>query len=129
MKVLTHRMTSTEQVSRFIRSSFRSVWSLEVLLLLKRERRPWTDEDIITALRASDLIVSQSLEGLSTAGLVVTDQEGLSEYRPSNEAAGQLVDESEKLYAQSPDAVRRLILGSSTSGLAAFADAFRLRKD
>ena len=122
-------MTSKEQASRFIRSSFRSVWSLEVLLLLKRERRPWTSEEIITALRASDLIVSQSLEGLSTAGLVVTDQEGLSEYRPSNEAAEQLVDESEKLYAQSPDSVRRLILGSSTSGLAAFADAFRLRKD
>ena len=122
-------MTSTEQVSRFIRSSFRSVWSLEVLLLLKRERRPWTDEEIITALRASDLIVSQSLEALSAAGLVVTDQDGLSEYRPANDAAALLVDESEKLYAQSPDAVRRLILGSSTSGLAAFADAFRLRKD
>ena len=122
-------MTSREQVSRFIRSSFRSVWSLEVLLLLKREPRQWTDEEIITALRASDLIVSQSLAGLSAAGLVVTDQEGRSEYRPSNNAAALLVDEAEKLYAQSPDAVRRLILGSSTGGLAAFADAFRLRKD
>ena len=122
-------MTSREQVSRFIRSSFRSVWSLEVLLLLKRQPRAWTDEEIITALRASDLIVSQSLSALGAVGLVVTDNDGRSQYRPSNDDAGLLVDEAEKLYAQSPDAVRRLILGSSTSGLAAFAEAFRLRKD
>ena len=121
-------MTSREQVSRFIRTSFRSVWSLEVLLLLKRDRRGWTDEEIVASLRASDLIVAQSVSGLSDAGLVVTDASGRAEYRPTNEDAAQLVEETERLYAQSPDAVRRLILGSS-SGLAAFADAFRLRKD
>ena len=122
-------MTSREQVSRFIRSSFRSVWSLEVLLLLKREGRPWTDGEIVAALRASDLIVSQSVSALGDAGLVVTDAAGRSEYRPSNEDSARLVDEAERLYAQSPDAVRRLILNASSSGLAAFADAFRLRKD
>jgi hypothetical protein len=122
-------MTSKEQVESFIRSSFRSVWSLEVLLLMKRERRRWTSEEIVAALRASDLIVAQSLSALSDAGLAVTDEAGGAEYRPSNEAAAALGDEAERLYAQSPDAVRRLILGSSPSGLAAFADAFRLRKD
>jgi hypothetical protein len=122
-------MTSREQVSRFIRSSFRSVWSLEVLLLLKRSPRPWTDTEIVTALRASDLIVSQSVAALGGAGLVVTDAAGRTEYRPASEDAARLVEEAERLYAGSPDAVRRLILGASSSGLAAFADAFRLRKD
>jgi DNA-binding transcriptional ArsR family regulator len=122
-------MTSREQVSRFIRSSFRSVWSLELLLLLKRERRAWADEEIVAALRASDLIVSHSLAALSDAGLVTIDAAGRSEYRPAGAEAAAMVDEAERLYGQSPDAVRRLILGSSTSGLEAFADAFRLRKD
>jgi hypothetical protein len=122
-------MIPREQVSRFIRSSFRSVWSLEVLLLLKREPRPWTGEDILSSLRASDLIVSQSVSALTGAVIVVTDAAGRAEYRPANEEAALLVEEAERLYAQSPDAVRRLILGSSSGGLAAFADAFRLRKD
>ena len=122
-------MTSKEQVSSFIQSSFRSVWSLEVLLLLKRDPRLWRGEDIVASLRASELIISQSLESLESAGLAVTDREGRTVYRPHNEAAAQLVEESERLYAQSPDAVRRLIIGSYASGLAAFADAFRLRKD
>jgi DNA-binding transcriptional regulator PaaX len=122
-------MPSREQVSRFIQSSFRSVWSLEVLLLLKRERRSWTSEEIVAALRASELIISQSVAALGAAGLVVTDREGRTEYRPTDAAAAQLVEEAERLYGLSPDAVRRLIIGSYASGLAAFADAFRLRKD
>lgn len=122
-------MTSREQVSRFIRSSFRSVWSLEVLLLLKRQPRPWTPAEIVEALRASDLIVTQSIASLTDAGLVVADSAGCVEYRPSNADAARLVEEAERLYGGSPDAVRRLILNASSSGLAAFADAFRLRKD
>jgi hypothetical protein len=122
-------MTAREQVSTFIRSSFRSVWSLEVLLLLKRDPRGWTSEDIVATLRASDLIVSQSLAALVAAGLVVIDGQGRAEYRPAGDDASDMADEAEKLYAQSPDAVRRLILGSSASGLAAFANAFRVRKD
>jgi hypothetical protein len=39
------------------------------------------------------------------------------------------VDETEALYARSPDAVRRMIISASHGGLTAFADAFRIRKD
>ena len=122
-------MSAQEQVSTFIRSSFRSVWSLEVLLLLKRERRYWSQAEILKALRASELIVSQSIEALAAAGLVSLDAAGAAAYGPASEDAGLLVEEAEKLYAQSPDAVRRLIVGSTAGGLAAFADAFRLRRD
>lgn len=121
-------MASREQIARFIRSSFRSVWSLEVLLLLKRDPRPWTHGEIVSALRASELVVAQSLEALGTAGLVVEDEDGTATYRPASQDSARMVDEIERFYAQGPDAVRRLILGSS-GGLAAFADAFRLRKD
>ncbi|HZG07516.1 MAG TPA: hypothetical protein VEZ70_00890 [Allosphingosinicella sp.] len=122
-------MPSSEQLASFIRSSFRSVWSLELLLLLKREQRCWDRGEIVAALRASDLVVHQSLDSLTAAGLVTVDGEGRAAYSPASDSVGALVDRTESFYARSPDAVRRLIVSAATGGIAAFADAFRLRKD
>jgi hypothetical protein len=121
-------MASEVEVSGFIQSSFRSVWSLELLLLLRREPRLWSHQELVGALRASDLVVSQGLETLSAAGLVALDEQGNAMFAPTPGAAG-LVDGAASLYARSPDAVRRLIVDRKVSGLAAFADAFRLRKE
>ena len=123
------QMASDEDISRFIRSSFRSVWSLELLLLLKREAKPWPREAIVAALRASDLIVAQGLDALSAAGLVIVGETGHAAYRPASPSAAALVEGAESLYARSPDAVRRLIVGAFADPLTAFADAFRLRKE
>ena len=122
-------MSGKEQVSAFIKSSFRSVWSLEVLLLLKKERREWAHCEILTALRASEVIVAQSLHALAAAGLVTIDEKGSASYLPVSDEVASLVEEAAELYARKPDAVRRLIVGSSTRGIAAFADAFKLRND
>ncbi|MDQ3246701.1 MAG: hypothetical protein M3Q52_07400 [Pseudomonadota bacterium] len=121
-------MTSQEDVSRFISSSFRSVWSLELLLLLKQDSRPRSREELVTALRASDLVVSQALDSLVAAGLATTDADGDATYMPVSPEVNTLVEKAEELYASRPDAVRRMIVASTTSGVAAFADAFRLRK-
>ena len=122
-------MASEDEVSNFIRSSFRSVWSLELLLLLKGNPRIWSRAELLSSLRASDLIVSQGLEALAAAGLVVIDEAGNAAYRPASEEAARLVEGTEALYVRSPDAVRRLIVGAIANPLTAFADAFRLRKD
>lgn len=122
-------MASEDEIASFIRSSFRSVWSLELLLLLKREARPWPREEIVVALRASELIVAQGLDALTAAGLVVLDETGKATFRPASPDAAALVDGAESLYSRSPDAVRRLIVGTFANPLTAFADAFRLRKD
>ncbi|MBA3577649.1 MAG: hypothetical protein H0W39_08590 [Sphingomonas sp.] len=121
-------VTSNDDLSRFIASSFPSVWALELLLLLKRERRIWTREELISALRASELVVSQSLESLVAGGLASLSDEGVR-YLPVSDAVGRLVDRAEELYSVKPDKVRRLIVTSSGSGITAFAEAFRLRKD
>lgn len=121
-------MTSNDDLSRFIASSFPSVWTLELLLLLKRERRTWTREELISALRASELVVSQSLESLVAGGLASLSDEGVR-YLPVSDAVGGLVDRAEELYSVKPDKVRRLIVTSAGSGITAFAEAFRLRKD
>ena len=122
-------MASEDEIAAFIRSSFRSVWSLELLLLLKRDPRLWPHDEIVAALRASEIIVAQSLDFLTAAGLVSVDEAGAAAYRPASEGSAKLVEGAEALYARSPDAVRRLIVGAIPNPLTAFADAFRLRKE
>jgi hypothetical protein len=119
-----------EQIAGFIQSSFRSVWTLELLLHLARsEDRGWTAQELVDVLRASDLIVSHGLEALLAAGLIVVDEAAGARYRPASADLAALADGAARLYAQRPDAVRRLIVGAGADGLAAFADAFRLRRD
>ena len=122
-------MTSKDELPGFIRASFASVWALELLLLLRRDRRRWSHVEIVAALRGSELVVSRSVASLAAAGLVDEDEGGGVGYSPVTEREAALVDEAERLYRSRPDHVRRLIIGASAGGLAAFADAFRIRKD
>lgn len=121
-------MTSNDDLSRFIISSFPSVWTLELLLLLKREPRPWAREELIGVLRGSELVVSQALDSLVAGGLATITDEGAM-YVPTSDSVADCVDKTQELYALKPDKVRRMIVTSSASGITAFADAFRLRKD
>jgi predicted transcriptional regulator len=120
---------STETLA-FIRDSFRSVWSLELLLLLKSDRsRSWAPDELVERLRGSESVVRQSLDSLVAGGLVLIDGEGAARYAPASADLQRLTDQAERLYAKRPDAVRRLIVLATNDQLTAFADAFRLRKD
>ena len=83
----------------------------------------------MAGLRGSDLVVTQSVESLSAAGLVLVDSGGTARYGPTTPELDKLVERAEALYAKSPDAVRRMIVSAANPGITAFADAFRLRKD
>ena len=122
-------MTSSDHdLLAFITSSFRSVWALELLLLLKRDPRPWERSELVTTLRASELVVTKALDSLLAAGLASIDGSA-ARYMPVNDQVAEDVERTERLYAARPDAVRRAIVSASSGGLTAFADAFRLRKD
>lgn len=119
---------SDHELLRSIGSTFRSVWALELLLLLKNDQRAWPTSELVARLRASELVVTNALAGLTAAGLTSVDSEGAS-YQPASEDIGNFADRAQQLYASRPDAVRRAIIASSTGGASAFANAFRLRKD
>lgn len=122
-------MRRIEELATFIRSSFTSIWSLELLLHLKAE--PWaarTREQLVAELRASESVVTNSISSLYAAGLVVQEEGEAYRYSPASPDLNSLVDEIEAIYRTKPDAVRRVIV-VGTDNLAAFADAFRLRKD
>jgi hypothetical protein len=84
---------------------------------------------MVAGLRGSELVVTQSLDTLAAAGLVLADADGSARYRPASDELDRLVERTEALYASSPDAVRRTIVAAANPGITAFADAFRLRKD
>jgi hypothetical protein len=123
-------MSSREEVSRFIRATFRSVWALELLCFLHQNRsRALAHAEMVTELRGSDLVITQSIATLEAAGLVLAEAEGAARYAPASNDLDRLVEQAEALYASSPDAVRRMIVSAANPGITAFADAFRLRKD
>jgi biotin operon repressor len=112
----------------FIGASFRSVWALELLLLLKREPRLWSRDELISTLRASELVVNKAIDELVAAGFLTLEGDG-ARYTPVSDDIARHVGEVEQIYAARPDAVRRAIISTTASGATAFADAFRLRKD
>ena len=119
-------MASSDELAAFIASSFRSVWALELLLLLKHGARDHTTEELVTSLRASPSVVEKALEALIAAGLAGSEKDRFA-YMPISSQMATLVEETEQLYRSRPDRVRRLIVASSNKGLAAFSDAFRLK--
>lgn len=119
-----------ESLTRFILSAFRSIWSLELLLLVRgRPDHGWTQDELIDGLRASEQVLARSIGDLAAADLVRIEHE-LIRYAPASQALDQTVDAVARLYASRPAKVRRLIVGGGTDDqLTRFADAFRLRGD
>ncbi len=117
-----------EATLRFIAASFKSVWALELLLTLKRGGGACTRSDLVKRLHASELVVSRALDSLVAAGLISNDED-TAIYHPANRSIAASVELAEELYHLKPDAVRRAIVNAQSSGITAFADAFRLRKD
>ena len=119
---------SDEDVLRFMAASFPSVWALELLLTLKSERRVWTREELVAALRASELVVSKALDALVAAGLISIESGG-GRYLPVNQDVADCVERVEQLYRTRANKVRRAIVSAQTSSATAFADAFKLRRN
>jgi len=112
----------------FIRESVRSVWALELLLLLRRQPdRRWTSDDLVKELRASTSLVSENLAGFERAGLVACE-DGACRFAPASPVLVQLCDELDQAYRERPVAVINVI-ASSKDKLQTLADAFKLKGD
>lgn len=119
----------TEDITSFIRSSFPSVWALELMLYMREHpERKWTADELVTQLRGSPVIVDVSLQSLISGGMAAADQEGRFYYHPNSPAADRLAAAAAELYSLRPDAVRRAMLADSSEKFQALADAFRLRR-
>lgn len=114
-----------DQVFQFVAASIPSVWALETLLLLKRvapETRR-TDE-LVLALRSSELAIAQGLARLEQAGLI-GQCDGLYRYHPASPALAGLADDVERLYASRPLSLVNIIMRAKNN-LQIFADSFKI---
>ncbi|HEY9217309.1 MAG TPA: hypothetical protein VIO94_04620 [Phenylobacterium sp.] len=112
----------------FIREHIRSVWALELLLLLRRQPdRAWTQDDLVRELRASATLIASNLEALERAALIVREEDGRCRYAPAAPALARLCDELELAYRERPVALINVI-ASPADKLQSLADAFRIRK-
>lgn len=123
------QMPTEFEVESFIGSCFRSVWAIELVqLLLANPGQTFSAKDLVKLLRASDAVVRQSVDALSSVGLIVIEDDRIRLHIGS-EQTGAMLEAAGELYKRRPDRVRRLIISAASPGLSAFADAFRLRKD
>lgn len=123
-------MPDQAAIERFISSTFRSVWDLELLLELRREPdQGQSKETLVSTLRASDIVVAKGIDTLLAAGLIAIEGDGSIRYAPASRELADMVEGAVDLYRSKPDTVRRHIVRASSSGLAAFSDAFRLKGD
>jgi hypothetical protein len=119
-----------EALLAFISSNFRSVWPLELLLVLRQEAlRAWPVDKLVRELRASSTALTEGLAALRRSGLARVDQQGAYRFEASSAEAAELGRELIDLYNRKPRAVMRAITSAPNERIQTFADAFRIRKD
>jgi hypothetical protein len=126
-----------EAVRTFLRDYIDSFESLEVLLLLRRERTLCTAEELCRRLKTRAPLIDDALASLVRARLVnTTDQNALTLYTYADEHLVQdaIVGLLECAYRDEPLQIMQLMSTNAierlrTSTIRAFADAFVVRKD
>ena len=124
---MTLRMDSPfdPEVKTFVLDNVRSVWALELLLLLKRGReRVWTARELTRRFPTTVSLVDSVLEQFRLFGLVRRDAKG-ARYEPAADFLDELCGKLEVAYRERPAAVRSLI-GKQPDYVRSLAAAFRI---
>ena len=121
-------MAQEEDVLNFAASSIASIWALELLLLVRQDRRAWTSVELMRQLRGSNVVIAQGLHRLQSAGLI-TEESSHYLYKPRSPEIDALATELENLYRLKPVTVVSAIANAPQRKLQILSDAFRLKKD
>ncbi|MDE2487239.1 MAG: hypothetical protein KGO51_07565 [Alphaproteobacteria bacterium] len=120
-------MSADQDLTAFVREHVRSVWALELLLLLKRDpERCWPPADLVRELRASTGLVNDNLQRFERGGIAVRDDQGCFRFAPAAAVIGELCDRLEDAYRERPVAIVNLI-AAPRDPLQSLADAFKFR--
>jgi hypothetical protein len=124
---LENVLSADQELTAFVREHIRSVWALELLLLLKRDpERCWPPADLVRELRASTGLVNDNLQRFERGGIAVRDDQGCFRYAPAAPVLAELCDQVEQAYRERPVAMVNLI-ASPRDPLQSLADAFKFR--
>src|SRR5689334_22509470 len=98
-----------EDLRRFILTSIPSIPFLEALLLLRREPRDWTLEEIGRRLYMSDSAARETVQALAQSGMTSSSEAGSFRFEPASEALRSLVDRLAEAYARDLIGVTALV--------------------
>lgn len=122
-------MDFEETVLAFAASVFKSVWALELLLVMKRDpERAWKPPDLIRELRSSQVVVIEAIANLASAGLIIRQDDGSYRYHPLSTEVDGFVADLQRIYAEKPAAVMREIVTNSNRKLQQLSDAFKFKE-
>ena len=122
-------MADDPDLAAFVREHVRSVWAVELLLVLKRDpERSWPAADLVRELRASAMLVSDNLQRFERSGLVVKDDDDRWRYAPASPVLEQLTSLLEAAYRERPVSIINLI-ATPPDPVQGLADAFKFRGD
>jgi predicted transcriptional regulator len=117
-----------DQILDFIRSSVRTVWSLELLLFMRRNaKRTWTSDALIRELRSSRSVVNQSLDVFLQCGILREDESGYR-YAPATVELEWLIEQLAREFDERPASIVNAIIDAQST-LQNFANAFRIKRD
>ena len=120
-------MTHDPDLVQFILAHIKSVWALELLLLLRSDPgRHWQPAALVRELRASTSLVQDNLSLFERGGLAVQEDSGWR-FAPASAHLADLAGRLAEAYRERPMATIALI--SRTSPVQSLADAFKLKKD
>jgi DNA-binding IclR family transcriptional regulator len=118
-----------DDIGDFARS-LRSLWAIELLLLLYRAPdRTWRPADLVRELRSSPRLVEEVLALLVDIGIVQRDSGDAYRYGATSTRLGELVGALDRMHRERPLSLAREIHSMPNEKLRAFSDAFRLKKD
>jgi hypothetical protein len=121
---------SEEEALRLVGNAFRSIWPMELLLVLSQEPCRGRQIDALAReLRGNSRVVMQGLDALVAIQLVTIDRDQAYRFQPASAELAELARELVDLYNRKPRAVMRAIFSTPADRIQTFADAFRIRKD
>lgn len=122
-------MSEQPELAAFVREHVRSVWAVELLLLLKRDAdRAWAAADLVRELRASTPLVHDNLQRFERGGLVMREDSDAWRYAPAISMLAELADQLEAAYRERPVTIINLI-ARPPDPVQGLADAFKFRGD
>jgi hypothetical protein len=124
------RVNISQDLKTFIKQHIHSVFSLEVLLLLRREQsRSFTASEVANEL-GIESDVAQQLSELTSANLVRTANSDVAKYRyaPVDKELESLVDQLALAYAKQRVPILSLILTEHADRIRGFVEAYRLNR-
>lgn len=122
-------MSDDPELSAFAREHIRSVWAVELLLLLRRDpERCWAPDLLVAELRASTMLVRDNLAAFERSGLAVKDDDACWRYCPASPVLDDLASRLEAAYRERPVAIINLI-AAPPDPIQGLADAFKWRGD